>query len=142
MDTALHNVHEVHDLKTETYSSQRCRFLYHSQNHRLSCFLEGEKKGPATNNSKKTYCHAIFLAFSLACELRIPGEGAVSHIIPSMPKTFSRHFVIIESLYPLSDICNPCSSKQSIVFTFQKPFHSQPNYSTWRLGIFGFYFGR
>ena len=39
----------------------------------------------------------------------------------------------IESVYVLS---NPFPSKPSIVFSPQKPFYSQPNYSSWWLGIF------
>ena len=44
----------------------------------------------------------------------------------------------IESAYVLS---NPFPSKPSIVFSLYKPFYSQPNYSSWWLGIyFGAYF--
>ena len=38
----------------------------------------------------------------------------------------------IESAYLLS---NPFPSKPSIVFSAQKPFYSQPNYSSWGLGF-------
>ena len=39
----------------------------------------------------------------------------------------------IESAYILS---NPFPSKPSIIFSAQKPLYSQPNYSSWWLGIF------
>ena len=42
-----------------------------------------------------------------------------------------------ESAYVLS---NPFPSKPFIVFSAQKPFYSQPNYSSGWLGIFGAYF--
>ena len=51
-------------------------------------------------------------------------KGAVSPIIPSAPKCSSRHF---DLLYTLS---NPFPSKPSIIFSPQKPFYSQPNFSS------------
>ena len=39
----------------------------------------------------------------------------------------------------LSDICNPCvpsTPSYTTVFSSQKPFYTQPNYSSWWLGIF------
>ena len=54
-------------------------------------------------------------------------------IIPSAPKCSSRYFIFLV-------LSNPFPSKPSIVFSPHKPFYSQPNYSSWWLGIFGAYF--
>ena len=54
-------------------------------------------------------------------------------IIPSAPKCSVAILSSIESPYVLS---NPFPSKPSIVFSPHKPFYSQPNYSSWWLGIF------
>ena len=72
------------------------------------------------------------------CRIRLfvesrPVKGAVSPIILSEPKCLS----FIQSAYVLSGICNPFPYKPSIVFSHQKPFCSQPNYSSWLLDIFG-----
>ena len=45
-------------------------------------------------------------------------------------------FAILSSIENVCVLSNPFPSKPSIVFSPQKPFYSQPNYSSWQLGIF------
>ena len=52
-----------------------------------------------------------------------------SPLIPSAPAPAAS----LSSAYLLS---NPFPSKPSIIFSAQKPFYSQPDYSSWWLGIF------
>ena len=58
--------------------------------------------------------------------------GSILLIIPTEPKC-SAILSFTESVYVWS---NPFPSKPSIVFLDQKPFYSQPNYSSWWLGMF------
>ena len=44
-------------------------------------------------------------------------KGAVAPIVPAANNTYA--------------LSNPFPSKPSIVFSAQKPFYSQPNYSSW-----------
>ena len=61
-------------------------------------------------------------------------KGATSPIIPSAPECLSSK----ESVYVLS---NPFPSNPPIALSAQKPFYSQPNYSSWWMILhFGAYF--
>ena len=92
----------------------------------------------------------VFLVFNQSLEVQMTKEvvamldeqtmlkEAVSTIIRSAPKTFSRHFILIPSkgcmFWVTSVIRAP--SKSSIDFSSPQPFYSQPNcFSGW-LGIF------
>ena len=56
-------------------------------------------------------------------------EGAISPIVPSAPKCSSHHYIFHRKYIFLSKI--PFTANPSIDFSDQKPFYSQPNYSSW-----------
>ena len=63
-------------------------------------------------------------------------KAVVSLIIPNAPKCSSRHFIVHRKCVSFEWYLSVrVPSKPSIVFSPQKPFYSQPNYSSWWLSI-------
>ena len=64
-------------------------------------------------------------------------KEAILPITPSAPNALAAILSYIENAFRLS---NPFPSKPSIVLASEKPFYSQPNYSSRWLGNFVFIF--
>ena len=69
-------------------------------------------------------------------------KRAVLHILPSPPKCSSRHFIFHRNFWVIFVIRVPSTPSYTTVFSSQKPFYTQPNYSSWWLGIFLAVFSR
>ena len=93
---------------------------------RLWSFPDYERRSPNAkiSNVFNAGFHEPFLRLTLFEFVRHWIKGAVSPIVHSAPKCSSS----IGNTYALS---NPFPSKPSIIFSPQKPFYSQPNYSSW-----------